>query len=224
MKLGLHKEGNNVIPVFFIIIAVILLALNYFIPFEGIGAIILVIFNLGGLIFFGLVVSFFRYPIFEVNKDHDQFISPADGKVVVIEKVFETEYFNEERIQVSVFMSPYNTHMNRYPISGKIKYFKYHPGKFLVAWHPKSSTLNERTTFVIENQYTDVLLRQIAGAVARRIRWYGKEEEEIIQGDQLGFIKFGSRVDMFLPLDSEIKVELNQNVRAGKTIIASLKK
>ncbi|RLD65796.1 MAG: phosphatidylserine decarboxylase family protein [Bacteroidetes bacterium] len=223
MKLGLHKEGNNVIPIFFIIIAVVLYGLHFFIPFEGIGMYALIILDLSGLIFFGLVVYFFRYPIFIVQKNHNQFLSPADGEIVVVEKVMETEYYNEERLQVSIFMSPFNTHMNRYPIDGKISYFKYHPGKFLVAWHPKSSTLNERATFVLENETTSVLLRQIAGAVARRIRWYNNEGDEIEQGDQLGFIKFGSRVDLFLPLSAEVNVELNQQVRAGKTVIASLK-
>jgi len=223
MKLGLHKEGNNVIPVFFIIITVLLYGFHFIIPFEGIGLYALLFLDLAGFIFFGLVVFFFRYPIFEVKKDPTQFISPADGEIVVIEKVMETEYYNEERMQVSIFMSPFNTHMNRYPISGKIKYLKYHPGKFLVAWHPKSSTLNERTSFVVENDTTGLLFRQIAGAVARRIRWYDKEGDEIVQGDQLGFIKFGSRVDLFLPLNTAINVELKQQVRAGKTIIASLK-
>ncbi len=223
MKLGLHKEGNNVIPVFFIIITVLLYGFHFIIPFEGNGLYALVFLDLAGFIFFGLVVFFFRYPIFEVKKDPTQFISPADGEIVVIEKVMETEYYNEERMQVSIFMSPFNTHMNRYPISGRIKYLKYHPGKFLVAWHPKSSTLNERTSFVVENDTTGLLFRQIAGAVARRIRWYDKEGDEIVQGDQLGFIKFGSRVDLFLPLNTEINVELKQQVRAGKTIIASLK-
>ena len=222
MKLGLHREGNNVIPVFFILIIALLYGLHYIIPFEGIGMYALIILDLAGFIFFGMVVSFFRYPIFEVQKDPKHFIAPADGEVVVIEKVMETEYFNEERLQVSIFMSPFNTHMNRYPISGKLKYFKYHPGKFLVAWHPKSSTLNERTTFVVENETTSVLFRQIAGAVARRIRWYDKEGDTITQGDELGFIKFGSRVDLFLPLDAKVNVQLKQQVRAGKDIIAKL--
>jgi len=222
MKLGLHREGNNVIPVFFILIIALLYGLHYFIPFEGIGMYALIFLDLAGLIFFGLVVYFFRFPIFDVKKNPKHFISPADGEVVVIEKVMETEYYNEERLQVSIFMSPFNTHMNRYPISGLIKYFKYHPGKFLVAWHPKSSTLNERTTFVVENETTSVLFRQIAGAVARRIRWYDKEGDTINQGDELGFIKFGSRVDLYLPLDAKVNVELKQQVRAGKDIIAQL--
>jgi len=223
MKFGLHKEGNNVIPVFFIIIVALLYALHYIIPYEGAGMYALIFLDFAGFVFFGLVVFFFRYPIFDVEKNPNQFISPADGEIVVIEKVVETEYFNEERLQVSIFMSPLNTHMNRYPISGKIKYLRYHPGKFLVAWHPKSSTLNERTTFVVENEKTNVLFRQIAGAVARRIRWYDEEGDEVTQGEQLGFIKFGSRVDLFLPLNTEIHVKLKQQVRAGKTVIGSLK-
>jgi len=222
MKLGLHREGNNVIPVFFILIVALMYGLHYLIPFEGFGMYALIILDLAGFIFFSLVVAFFRYPIFDVEKNPKYFLSPADGEVVVIEKVMETEYFNEERIQVSIFMSPFNTHMNRYPISGKLKYFKYHPGKFLVAWHPKSSTLNERTTFVVENETTNLLFRQIAGAVARRIRWYDKEGDEVTQGGELGFIKFGSRVDLFLPLDAKVDVKLKQQVRAGKTVIAKL--
>jgi len=220
MKLGLHREGNNVIPVFFILITALLYGLHYLIAFKGIGMYVLILFDLAGLILFGMVVSFFRYPIFDVDKNPKHVLSPADGEIVVIEKVMETEYYNEERIQVSVFMSPFNTHMNRYPISGKLKYIKYHPGKFLIAWHPKSSTLNERTTFVVENESISILFRQIAGAVARRIRWYHKEGDSVEQGDEIGFIKFGSRADLFLPLDAKINVSLKQQVQAGKDIIA----
>ena len=222
MKLGLHREGNKTIPVFFLLIVALLYLLHWLIPFQGVGMWVLTFLDLAGLIFFGLVVFFFRYPVFDVKKNPGHILSPADGEVVVIEKVFEKEYFKEERIQVSIFMSPFNTHMNRYPISGTIKYFKYHPGRFLVAWHPKSSEENERTSFVLENDQTSLLLRQIAGAVARRIRWYNKEGETVIQGDELGFIKFGSRVDLFLPLDADIKVKLKQQVRAGKTVIAEI--
>jgi phosphatidylserine decarboxylase len=149
--------------------------------------------------------------------------APADGKVVVIEEADETEYFKDRRIQLSVFMSPVNVHVNRNPISGLVKYFRYHPGKYLVAWHPKSSTENERTTVVTENSAgVAVLFRQIAGALARRIVWYVKEGDEVEQGSQFGFIKFGSRVDLFLPLGSKIKVELNQVVKGGRTILAEL--
>jgi phosphatidylserine decarboxylase len=222
MKLGLHREGNRTIPVFFILIVGLLYLLHYLIPFEGSGIYVLTFLDFAGFVFFGLVVFFFRYPIFDVQQNPKQILSGADGEVVVIEKVKENEYFKDERIQISVFMSPLNTHMNRYPVSGKIKYFKYHPGKFLVAWHPKSSEENERTTFVIENENFSVLLRQIAGFVARRIRWYNKEGDRVQQGEELGFIKFGSRVDLFLPLDAKIKVELKQQVRAGKTVIAEI--
>ena len=150
-------------------------------------------------------------------------ISPVDGKVVVIEEVEEKEYFNDRRIQVSVFMSPINVHVTRYPIGGKVLFSKYHPGKYLVAWHPKASEENERTTVVVENKhFGKILFRQIAGALAKRIVNYAKENQEVIQGSDSGFIKFGSRVDVFLPLDSKIKVKLNQKVRGGESIIAEI--
>lgn len=152
----------------------------------------------------------------------DSIICPADGKVVVIEDIMETEYFNEMRKQVSVFMSPANVHVNRSPIDGEIKYFKYHPGKYLVAWHPKSSTDNERTSMVIENESFSVLVRQIAGKLARRIVYYVEEGDEIERGEEFGFIKFGSRIDLFLPLNTEINVELNQKVRGGETVIGTI--
>lgn len=220
--MGLHREGYSVILVFFLIIGAIVSLLHYLIPFEGIGKIALLILDTAAIIFWGLVIYFFRYPKFDVEINENHILSPADGKIVVIEKTVETEYFNEERIQVSVFMSPLNTHMNRYPMSGKIAYHKYHKGKFLVAWDPKSSTDNERNTLVFENDKTNLLVRQIAGAVARRIRWYGKPEDKIVQGEQLGFIKFGSRLDLFLPLDAKINVEMDEVVYAGKTIIAKI--
>lgn len=146
-------------------------------------------------------------------------ICPADGRVVVIEEVMETEYYQEKRLQVSVFMSPANVHVNRSPIDGEVKYFKYHPGKYLVAWHPKSSTDNERTSMVIENETLSVLVRQIAGKLARRIVYYVEEGDEIERGEEFGFIKFGSRIDLFLPLSTKIAVELNQKVRGGETVI-----
>jgi len=216
----LHKEGYSVILVFFIILVILVSIFHYFIPYENSGKYILIILDIAAIIFWGLVISFFRYPIFEVSKNPNQILSPADGKVVVIENTTENEFLNEKRIQVSIFMSPLNTHMNRYPISGKLKYQKYHKGKYLVAWDPKSSTDNERNTIVIENERFTLLVRQIAGAVARRIKWYGKENEDVVQGEQLGFIKFGSRLDLFIPLDAKIKVNLEQEVRAGKTVIA----
>ncbi len=218
----LHKEGYSVILVFFVILSILLSIFHYFIPYENYGKFILIILDLASVIFWILVISFFRYPVFEVSKNPNQIISPADGKIVVIENTEENEYLKEKRIQVSIFMSPLNTHMNRYPISGKISYQKYHKGKYLVAWDPKSSTDNERNTIVIENDKISLLLRQIAGAVARRIRWYANVNDEVEQGDQLGFIKFGSRVDIFIPLDTTIKVNLNQEVRAGKTVIAEI--
>ena len=150
-------------------------------------------------------------------------ISPADGKVVVIEEVEADEYFTDKRIQVSVFMSPFNVHVNRNPVGGLVKYFKYHQGKYLVAWHPKSSTENERTTTVIETpSKREILFKQIAGALAKRIVWYVKEGQQVSQATEMGFIKFGSRVDLLLPLDSKIKVELNQKVKGGRTVIAEL--
>ncbi|MGB0881770.1 MAG: phosphatidylserine decarboxylase family protein [Vicingaceae bacterium] len=168
-----------------------------------------------------VIVQFFRSPTRNWVPKEGEIISPADGKVVVIEEVMETEYFNEKRLQVSVFMSPVNVHINRYPIPGILKYFKYHPGLYLVAWHPKSSTENERTTAVVEDSKgRTVLFRQIAGALARRIVFYGKEGEKVEQNQECGFIKFGSRVDLLLPLDVELNVKLNEKVQGGITSIA----
>ena len=222
MNLKLHKEGIRIIPTFFFILAALVFVFHYFIPFEGYWRFLLVLLDVSALIFWCLIIAFFRYPDFEVLQNENQILSPADGTVVVIENTVENEYFNEKRIQISIFMSPFNTHMNRYPISGDFVYNKYHDGRFLVAWDPKSSTDNERNTIVIKNDKITILIRQIAGAVARRIRWYGKEGDKVEQGQQLGFIKFGSRVDLFLPLDTKINVKLNQAVRAGKTIIAEI--
>lgn len=155
------------------------------------------------------------------NENH--ILAPADGKVVVIEETVEEEYFKDKRKQVSIFMSPVNVHVNRNPASGVIKYFKYHAGKYLVAWHPKSSTSNERTTFVLELQNgIDILVRQIAGALARRIKWYIQEGDSVVQGEEFGFIKFGSRVDIFLPLDAVVSVNIGDKTKAGRTVIAEL--
>jgi phosphatidylserine decarboxylase len=173
---------------------------------------------------FVIILQFFRSPAITVIKNDQHVICPADGKVVVIEETEETEFLKDKRIQVSVFMSPINVHINRNPISGIVKYYRYHPGKFLVAWHPKSSTENERTTVVIENKAgVSVLFRQIAGALARRIVCYSKEGQEAVQGEEFGFIKFGSRVDLFLPLGTEIKVGLGETVKGGITVLAHLK-
>ncbi|GAB4005059.1 phosphatidylserine decarboxylase family protein [Spirosoma migulaei] len=176
------------------------------------------------LVLFLLVVQFFRIPNRLLTTGDTQVIAPADGKVVVIEETNEDEYFKDRRRQVSIFMSPLNVHVNRNPVSGIVRYFKYFPGKYLVAWHPKSSTENERTTVVIQTANgVEVLLRQIAGAVARRIIWYVKEGQPVKQGDEFGFIKFGSRVDVFLPLDAEIKVNIGDVTKGGVTVIAELK-
>lgn len=180
--------------------------------------------GIGGGIIFLIVLQFFRSPKRKLVISSRSIVCPADGKVVAIEEVEEPEYFNgEKRIQVSVFMSPLNVHLNRYPISGRIAYSKYHPGKFLVAWHPKSSTENERNTVVIETEFgVSVLIRQIAGFLARRIVWYCHEDDKVKQGDELGFIKFGSRVDLFLPLNAKIKVELDEKVKGGISILAEV--
>jgi phosphatidylserine decarboxylase len=182
------------------------------------------ILGVGCLILLGLVINFFRLPARSIGSEAlDDILCPSDGKVVVIEKVHETEWFKDERIQVSIFMSPLNVHAQWSPMAGRVLAARYHPGKYLVAWHPKSSTENERTTHVIEGQQGTVLFRQIAGAVARRICWYLKEGEDLSHGDEVGFIKFGSRIDVFLPLDSEICVNMNQNVVGRETVLARFK-
>lgn len=169
------------------------------------------------------ILQFFRSPTRQINLDEQVVLCPADGKVVIIEEAEEPEYFRGRRLQVSVFMSPVNVHVNRHPVSGLIRFFKYHPGKFLVAWHPKSSTLNERTTIVIQTPSgQEVLMRQIAGALARRIVWYIKEGDEARQGEEYGFIKFGSRVDLFLPLDTTMNVKVGDVVKGGVTVIGHL--
>ena len=175
------------------------------------------------IILFLLVLQFFRSPKIETPIDTNRVYAPADGKVVVIEKTHESEYFDKPRIQVSIFMSPLNVHVNRNPVSGIIKLFRYHAGKYLVAWHPKSSTENERTTMVVETAAgIDILVRQIAGAMARRIKYYVNEGDAVTQGEEFGFIRFGSRVDLFLPEEANILVEIGQKTTAGETIIANL--
>ena len=215
----LHKEGKATI----LITLIGLFALNFAISFSEIEWIINSILFLS-VVFLVIILQFFRNPTVTVTQNENQVICPADGKVVVIEEVMETEYYNEKRIQVSVFMSPFNVHVNRNPIGGIVKYFKYHKGLYLVAWHPKSSTENERTTTVIEKaDGVSVLFRQIAGALAKRIVWYVKEGQQAEQGSEMGFIKFGSRVDLYLPLGTKINVNLNQVVKGGKTVIAEFK-
>jgi len=203
----------------------VLLALNllaYFYLFSSQPTAIVVLL-VASLILFGLVVQFFRVPNRQLTVAESQVIAPADGTIVVIEETEESEYFKERRRQISIFMSPLNVHVNRNPVTGIIRYFKYYPGKYLVAWHPKSSTENERTTIVIQlANGVEVLLRQIAGAVARRIVWYVKENQPVEQGTELGFIKFGSRVDIFLPLDAEVKVKIGDRTKGGVTVLAEL--
>lgn len=213
----LHKEGKATIAITLLVLFILNFALQFFLPQVVIAHNILLAIS---IVFLIIILQFFRNPSVKLTLDDNAIISPADGKVVVIEEVDEPEFLNEKRIQISVFMSPFNVHVNRNPIAGVVKYFKYHPGKYLVAWHPKSSTENERTTTVIENKKGSILFRQIAGALAKRIVWYVKEGQPVKQGGEMGFIKFGSRVDVFVPLNAKINVGLNQKVKGGKTILA----
>jgi len=215
--MGIHKEGYIIILIAFIVLGILS-------PLSGLIAMPLwlhyIVWILLGLAFFW-IVRFFRLPKRILTPDDSLIICCADGEVVALEEVDESEFFKDKRIQVSVFMSPNNVHVNWSPISGIVKYMKYHPGKYLVAWHPKSSTENERTTIVVENELgVQLLIRQIAGAMARRIVCYAREGNTVRQGDEIGFIKFGSRVDLFLPLHSNIKVSLGQKVTGKKTVIA----
>ena len=213
-----HREGQKIIiTTFFILSAVVLLAHFYIdIPWLRI------LLQIAAIVILALILQFFRNPKRVAVKSFDDILAPVDGKVVVIEEVEETEYFNDRRMQVSIFMSPINVHVTRYAASGEIKYSKYHPGEYLVAWHPKSSEKNERTTVVINTpKFGDILYRQIAGALARRIVNYAEVGESVQQGEDAGFIKFGSRVDLLLPLDASITVKLNQKVVGAKTCIAT---
>jgi len=216
----IHKEGRTLLFVSLIILVGIIWVADYFFhTTEIIRDIIITI----GVIFYLLFLQFFRSPSFEVKRDEKQVLAPADGKVVVIEETEEKEYLKSRRQQVSIFMSPVNVHVNRMPVGGSISYCKYHPGKYLVAWHPKSSTENERTTIVARMKNgNEILFRQIAGAVARRIKWYVKEGQPMQQGEEFGFIKFGSRVDIFLPLDAKINVGIGEVTKGGRTVIAEL--
>ncbi|MFK5971896.1 MAG: phosphatidylserine decarboxylase family protein [Flavobacteriaceae bacterium] len=214
-----HREGQKIILTTFFIVCAIVFISEYYLDnlWLKLGLQIL------ALVILVLILQFFRNPKRVAIKNFDEILAPVDGKVVVIEEVEETEYFNDKRIQVSIFMSPTNVHVTRYPASGSIKYSKYHPGKYLVAWHPKSSLENERTTVVIDTpKFGAILYRQIAGALARRIVNYAVKGESVQQGDDAGFIKFGSRVDLLLPLDSAIAVKLNQKVIGAKTCIATV--
>ena len=216
----IHKEGYKLIPIMAILIGALYALLYWLIPF----AVVQIILAIAAAIFFVLVVRFFRNPDVTTPEKEGVVYAPAEGKVVVIEQTHEAEHLKEDRIQVSIFMSPLNVHVNRSPVKGVIDYFKYHPGKFLVAWHPKSSTDNERTSVSFTTAYgVRILMRQIAGAVARRIAFYPKVGDPVQQGTSVGFIRFGSRVDLFLPLDADIKVKIGDLTKGGETEIALLK-
>lgn len=217
----LHREGKSLLISSLLIVLVINGLVAYFFP-ENVylRETIVVITSL----FYLVILQFFRVPTRQTEINPNHIIAPADGKVVVIEEVEETEYFKGKRKQVSIFMSPINVHVNFNPISGIVSYFKYHPGKYLVAWHPKSSTENERTTCVVKHENgTEILFRQIAGALAKRICWYIKEGDQVTQGQEFGFIKFGSRIDIYLPLDAEICVNIGDKPVGSETVIAKLR-
>lgn len=212
-----HKEGSKIILITTFLVALTAILADEFISILWLQKVV----QLLGLVVLVLVLQFFRNPkrIVDINDNH--IIAPVDGKVVVIEEVYEPEYFKDKRLMVSIFMSPINVHVTRYAVNGEVKYSKYHPGKYLVAWHPKASEENERTTVVVENRiFGEILYRQIAGALARRIVNYAQEGMRVVQGTDAGFIKFGSRVDLYLPLGTEVNVKLNEKAVGGKTIIA----
>ena len=213
-----HKEGSKIIFISILLMIATVVLADHFIPIIWLQKTVQVL----ALLLLVTVLQFFRNPQRLTQLNENQVIAPVDGKVVVIEEVFEAEYFKDQRLQVSIFMSPINVHVTRYAMSGKINFSKYHPGKYLVAWHPKASTENERTTVVIENAtFGEVLYRQIAGALARRIVNYAEVGMQVIQGQDAGFIKFGSRVDLYFPIGTKIDVKLNDVAIGGKTIIAS---
>ncbi len=214
-----HKEGQTIIFITSAITVAGILLSDKFIETVWLNKLIMILF----LILLLIVLQFFRNPKRNTKQNEKQIIAPVDGKVVVIEEVEEPEYFKDKRRQISIFMSPFNVHVTRYPISGIVKYSKYHSGKYLVAWHPKASIENERTTIVVKNNTVgEILYRQIAGALARRIVNYAKVNDKIIQGNDAGFIKFGSRVDIFIPMEMEVTVKLNDVVKGGENIIAKI--
>lgn len=216
----IHREGHTVLFVLlFVLFGLNWLVFSYYpeSPLVQNSAILV------SVIFYLVILQFFRNPIFSITQNTKHVLAPADGKVVVIEETQENEYFKSRRKQISIFMSPVNVHVNRSPVSGVISFFKYHPGKYLVAWHPKSSLENERTTVAVKmKDGAEIVFRQIAGALARRIKWYIKEGQVIEQGEEFGFIKFGSRVDIFLPLDARVMVKIGDITKGGRTIIAEL--
>jgi phosphatidylserine decarboxylase len=217
----IHREGRTLLFVLLIILFALNWGVYYFFPESGFTQNSVI---LASVIFYLIILQFFRNPLFSITKHDKQVIAPADGKVVVIEETEETEYLKGKRKQISIFMSPINVHVNRMPVGGSISFYKYHPGKYLVAWHPKSSTENERTTVVVRmKDGVEILFRQIAGALARRIKCYVQEGQTLEQGQEFGFIKFGSRVDIYLPLDATVKVKLGDITKGGRTVIAELR-
>ncbi|MBG6130919.1 phosphatidylserine decarboxylase [Aquimarina sp. EL_43] len=213
-----HKEGYKIISVALVLFLGINLASYVAIQIDEWQ---IAIFSVT-LVFLILILQFFRNPKRHTTVNDSTVVAPVDGKVVVIEEVFEKEHFKDNRLQVSIFMSPVNVHVTRHPINGEVIFSKYHPGKYLVAWHPKASEENERTTVVVKNNSIEVLYRQIAGALAKRIVNYAKEGEKVVQGSDSGFIKFGSRVDVYLPIGTDVNVTLNQKVKGGESVIANL--
>ncbi|MGB3181303.1 MAG: phosphatidylserine decarboxylase family protein [Cyclobacteriaceae bacterium] len=215
----IHKEGRALLLSLFTILLIVNAVVYIYSENETVEGLV----TIGSIILYLLVLQFFRNPRITSAVNDKHVLAPADGKVVVIEEVEEPEYFNERRLQISIFMSPINVHVNRNPVAGVIKYFKYHAGKYLVAWHPKSSTDNERTTIVINTPSgVEVLMRQIAGAVARRIKWYIDEGDKVEQGQEFGFIKFGSRVDVILPVGTKVSVNIGDKTKGGRTVLAEL--
>jgi phosphatidylserine decarboxylase len=216
----IHKEGRTLLFVLLVTLFALNWALSYFVPEVvltqkiAIGA---------SVMLYVMVLQFFRNPIFDVKRNDAYILAPADGKVVAIEETEEHEYLKERRRQISIFMSPLNAHINRLPVGGVVSFYRYHPGKYMVAWHPKSSTENERTTLAVKMPNgLEIVFRQIAGAMARRIKCYVKEGQPVSQGEEFGFIKFGSRVDVFLPLNAKVCVSMGDKTTAGKTVIAEL--
>jgi len=218
--MAIHREGYRILAIGFLILVVVNIIAGFAWPGNPLLNWGILLFSLS---FYVFILFFFRLPSRHLEPDPGLIYAPADGKVVGIEETMENEYFKDQRLQISIFMSPFNMHSNRYPVSGSVKLVNYHPGKYMVAWHPKSSELNERSSVVIETENgTEILVRQIAGAVARRIVTYAKPGQKVTQGGELGFIKFGSRVDVFLPLGTEIEVPILQQVKANKSIIAKI--
>lgn len=217
MFFRIHKEGITILGITVAALAALNFAIWRWAPVAFLPVLAL------SVVFFLIVLQFFRNPVRRIPVTGNGAVyAPADGRICVIEEVLEGEFFKDKRLQVSIFMSPFNVHVNRNPVSGVVHYFRYHPGKYLVAWHPKSSTENERTTVVYDMGNTRILMRQIAGALAKRIKWYIREGDRVEQGGEMGFIKFGSRVDLFLPPDAKVEVTMNQQVKGNLTVIARL--